>query len=206
MAEISLKANLRTVANKGANKKLRREKRVPGVYYAKTAEPIVIDVAENALNPLIYTAETHLVSLEIEGREPLSCVVKEFQFDPVTDRPVHFDLQGISKDEKVQVEVPVVITGTAVGIKNGGLLQHSVHKLEVECLAIHMPEHIVIDVKKLELGAAIHVGDLKYDNLTFITPAETAIVSVVHQRAEEKTDEEKTAEPEIIKKGKTEEA
>ncbi|MGE5400488.1 MAG: 50S ribosomal protein L25 [Ignavibacteriales bacterium] len=205
MAEIILNAKERQKKNKGANKQLRREGLVPGVYYSKTEQPILIEVAEIALKPLIYTSEAHIVSLKVGDKDALTCVLKDVQFDPVTDRIVHIDLQGITTNEKLEIEVPILFVGNPVGIKQGGVLQQSLHKLDIECLPKDMPEHLVINVEKLKLGDSIHVADLKFDNVDILNAADTVVVAVVAPRAEKETAEgAELAEPEVITKGKTE--
>lgn len=201
MAEIILNAKARESKNKGANRQLRRDGRIPGVYYAKNTEPVLFDVAENSVKPLVYTSETHIVSLQVEGKEPFTCILKEYQMDPVTEKIVHFDLQGVQGNEMLKVEVPVSIVGNAAGIKQGGILQQVLHKLEVECLPMYMPEHLEINVVNLNLGESIHVRDLKFENLTLLNASDAVVISVVTPRTEKEVTAE-AGEPEVIAKGK----
>jgi large subunit ribosomal protein L25 len=208
MEKVVLKANERKEFSKFAVHELRRNGRVPGVYYLKKTQPISVEVAETAINPLVFTAETHLVSLSIEGRGDFDCVMKDVQFDPVTDRVIHFDLLGLTSDEKFQLEVPLQYLGSAIGIKEGGILQQSLHKLEIECLPADIPQHLEIDVTNLKLGHSIHVKDLSFPNISILTPEDTVIASVVHPKIEKEPaaeGAEAAAEPEVIGKGKTEE-
>lgn len=208
MAEISLNASVRTKGNKGDVKKLRRNGKVPGVFYHKQSEPQVIEVTEASLKPLVYTSEAHIVSLKVEGQEDRSCILKDIQFDPVTDRIVHFDLQGITTDEKLEIEVPVVLVGSAAGIKKGGILQANLHKLSIECLPADVPEHIQVDITNLELGSSIHVKDIVSDKFTVLNSEDAVIVSVVAPKVEKEVSPEEAAEaakePEVITKGKAE--
>ncbi|MGE5432338.1 MAG: 50S ribosomal protein L25 [Syntrophomonadaceae bacterium] len=205
MAEIILNAKERQKSNKGANKLLRRQGSVPGVFYAKAQEPVLIEVPELALKPLIYTSEAHMVSLKLGDNEGIACVLKDVQFDPVTDRIVHFDLHGINTSDKMEIEVPILLSGNAAGIKQGGVLQQVLHKLNVECLPKDMPEHLTIKIDGLNLGDSIHVRDLKFDNVEVLNAPDAVVVSVVTPRAEKETAEEgAAAEPEVIAKGKAE--
>lgn len=208
MAEITLNASVRNTARKGDVKKLRRDGKVPGVFYHKSMEPQVIEVTEASLKPLVYTSEAHIVSLEIAGQENRSCILKDIQFDPVTERIVHFDLQGITKDEKLEMEVPVLFVGSAAGIKKGGVLQTSVHKLVIECLPADVPQHIEVDISNLDLGSSIHVEDIKTEKYTILNPEGTVVVSVVAPKVEKEPTPEEQAEtakePEVISKGKAE--
>ena len=118
---------------------------------------------------------------------------------------------GLTKGEKIKLEIPLQLVGTAVGVKEGGVIQHVMHKVEVECLPRNIPEHIVVDVSGLKLGDSFHIGDLNYEDIEFMVPKESLIVQVTHPKVkeeaaptEEVTGEEPT-EPEVIAKGKKEE-
>jgi len=203
MAELTLNANERVTNRKSDNKKLRREGKVPGVLYGKGIDPVSIEVAEGALKPLVFTSEAHIVGLQINENASISCVLKDVQFDPITDRIVHFDLQSVSQDQKIEVEVPVVLVGNAAGIKGGGILEHGAHRLSVKCLAKDLPEHIEVNVEKLNLGEAIHVSDLQLENIEILNSEDTVLAAVVAPKAEVAPAEGAEArEPEVISKGK----
>ena len=209
MSEISIKAKKRILSTKGAVNKLRRNGEVPGIFYSKGVEPIPISVLELSLNPLVYTSETHIVNLEIENDENKKSILKNIQFDPVTDKIVHFDLLGISLDQKIEIEVPISVEGQAKGIKEGGILQQSMHKLSVSCLPGDIPEHITINVANLGVGDSVHVKDLSLPNVEILHNDDVIIVSVVMPRAQAETTAtaiegagEEKMEPEVISKGK----
>ncbi|MFO7446368.1 MAG: 50S ribosomal protein L25 [Ignavibacteriaceae bacterium] len=207
MEKIILNANVRKNFSKSSRSELRKAGRVPGVFYSKHNEPIAIDVTEKSIKPLVFTAETHLIGLQVDGDE-LDCVIKDVQFDPVTDKVVHFDLLGLTKDEKFQLEVPVQFHGSPVGIKEGGILQQTLHKVLVECLPGDIPQHLDIDITNLKLGDSIHAGDLSFENITILNSPETVIVAITHPKTEKEPvagETEAVAEPEVIGKGKAEE-
>ena len=210
MEKSILEAEVRKTGSKQARKIVRKEGKVPGVFYSKRDAPIHLSVSEKALSSLVYTAETHLISLKVNEKE-LDCVIKDIQFDPITDKVVHFDLIGLTTGEKFQLEVPVQLNGTPLGIKEGGIIQHLIHKLEIECLPKDIPQHININISELNIGDAIHVKDLSFENITFLNPKDSVIVSVTHPKVEkepvevEEIAEEEQTEPEVIGKGKTEE-
>ena len=211
MEKTTLKASERKEITKSAKNKIRNQGRIPGVFYIKNSAPIHIEVTDQAINPLVFTSKTHLISLELEGHEEQECIIKDVQFDPVTDRVIHFDLLGLTKGEKIILDIPVQLVGTPVGVKEGGIIQHIRHKLEVECLPRNIPEVITIDVAGLKLGDSIHIGDLQLEDIEFIEPKEAMIVQVTHPKireeaapTEEGAEEEQT-EPEVIGKGKAEE-
>lgn len=209
MEKVILKANVREANNKSFRNNLRNSGRVLGVYYSKHGKPISIDVLDKTINPLIYTTETHLISLQIEGQQDLDCVIKDVQFDPLTDKVVHFDLLGLTSGETFQFEVPIKFNGNPVGIKEGGVLQTFLHKLDIECLPANIPQHIDLDIQDLKIGDSIHIKDLSLENITVLNPEETVIISVTHPKAEKEEvveeEEESAAEPEVIGKETTEE-
>ena len=211
MEKTKLKAAERKDFTKSRTKKIRREGLIPGVFYSKNNKPIHIDVVDRAINPLVFTAKTHLISLELEGHEEYECIIKDIQFDPVTDKVIHFDLLGLTKGEKIKLEIPVQLVGSPIGVKEGGVIQHVMHKIEVECLPRNIPEHISVDISGLNLNDSIHIRDLKYEDIEFIDSPESMIVQVTHAKIKEEAAPvaeavvEETAEPEVISKGKKEE-
>jgi len=208
MSEITIKAKRRTISTKSAVNQLRRKGEVPGIFYSKGVDPIPLSLPELSLKPLVYTSETHIVNLKIDETEERKSILKSVQFDPVTDRITHFDLLGISLDQEIEIEVPVALEGQAKGVKEGGVVQHTMHKLTVSCLPGNIPEHITINISDLGMGDSIHVGDLKIENVKFLQNDDVIIVSVVAPRAVQEpttseTATETPAEPEVIGKGKT---
>ena len=212
MEKVIVEANERKTINKRSRNSLRNEGRVPGVLYGSRMEPIPIDVTRLVINPLVFTAKTNLISLKLNGHDEYECVIKDVQFDPVTDEVLHFDLIGLTRGEKIQLEVPLKLLGNAVGVKEGGLLQESMHKLSIECLPKDIPQSLELDVTELNIGDSIHVSDLNFENITILNPEDTIVVSVVLpkveieveevEEGEEFAEEEGAAEPEVIGKGK----
>jgi large subunit ribosomal protein L25 len=212
METTKIKASERKDFSKSETRRIRNEGYIPGVFYSKNYQPIHINVADKAINPLVFTAKTHLISLQLEGHDEYECIIKDVQFDPVTDKLIHFDLLGLTKGEKIILEIPVRLMGTPVGVKEGGIIQHVMHKIEVECLPRNIPEHIVIDISDLKLGDSIHISDLNYEDIEFTDPKESMIVQVTHAKIKEEVAPaaeavvgEEPAEPEVISKGKQEE-
>jgi large subunit ribosomal protein L25 len=212
METTKIKASERKDFSKSETRRIRNEGYIPGVFYSKNNQPIHINVADKAINPLVFTAKTHLISLQLEGHDEYECIIKDVQFDPVTDKLIHFDLLGLTKGEKIILEIPVRLMGTPVGVKEGGIIQHVMHKIEVECLPRNIPEHIVIDISDLKLGDSIHISDLNYEDIEFTDPKESMIVQVTHAKIKEEVAPaaeavvgEEPAEPEVISKGKQEE-
>lgn len=208
MKKIVLSASKRITGNKSVINQARKSGKIPGIFYSAHHEPLSIEVAENTINPLVFTSKTHLIGLEIEGKEESECILKDIQFDPVTDRVIHFDLIGLTKGETIEIEVPVKLIGIAVGIKDGGILQQVLHKIQVECLPKDIPDHIEIEVTNLKIGDSVHVKDLQMEGVKFTTLSDSVVVSVTHPKVEKEPVVGETAEitePEVINKGKVEE-
>lgn len=209
MEKVLIEAQKREKIDKASRSALRKEGKVPAIFYSKHHEPLPVQVSERAIHPLVFTAKTHLITLNVEGHEELECIIKDVQFDPTTEKIVHIDLLGLKKGEKIEIVVPVQLIGSPIGIKEGGVLQHTLHKLDIECLPSDIPEHIEIDVTNLKLGQAIHISDLKYDNIVFVNNPEAIVASVVHPKVEKEAapagEGTEPAEPEVISKGKAQE-
>jgi large subunit ribosomal protein L25 len=206
MREVTLQGEVRTQLGKHS-RLLRRQGQVPGIFYLHGEQNIPVVVPEKSLRPLLQTSEAHVINLKLDGGSR-SCILRDVQFDPVTDQPVHFDLQGLKEDEEITLEVPIVVTGgTPVGVRDGGILQQLIHRLEISCLPKYIPEQIEVNVENLKINQFLHVSDLKLDNVTILESETTTIVGVVPPVIEKEPEPgvvpvEEAAEPEVIGKGK----
>lgn len=204
MSEITLKAKKREEYKESTLNQLRKKGIIPGVYYGHGVDNINIAATENDLRPVIYTTESHIINLNFDDKS-LSCILKDVQFHPVSDKPLHFDLIALKEGEEITIEVSVHITGNAPGVKEGGVLQHMLHKLEIQCLPKNIPSHIDVDVSNLNMNDSIKVGDLKLENVTILNEENASVVSVVPPTVEKETPaegEEAPTEPEVISKAK----
>lgn len=208
MHEITLQAQVRTQMGKGT-RSLRRAGQVPGVFYIHGETNIPIAVEEKSLRPLIFTSDTHVINLKFPNSgDDKNCILRDIQFDPVTDRPVHFDLQGLRADEEINIEVPIIITGgTPVGVRDGGVIQHIIHRLKISCLPKYIPQHVEVNAGELKINQFVHVRDLKMENVTVLENPDNTIVGVVPPTIEKEPTPvdalaEAPAEPEVIAKGK----
>ena len=209
MEKVLLEASRRNTQTKSSRKVLRKSGKVPGIFYSKQIEPISIEVSEKSIKPLVFTTETHLISLKVDDNQEFECIIKDVQFDPVTDNIVHFDLVGLVSGETIQLEVPILYIGNPVGVRDGGILQQSLHKLEIECLPKDIPQNFEINISDLKLGDSIHVGDLNFENVKILNLKDIVVVAVAHPKVEKEVVEEavqaEPTEPEVIGKGKAEE-
>ena len=208
MSEVVLNAEVREETGKRA-KATRNEGKVPGVYYSHGEENINIKASMLSLAPLVFGSETRIIDLHLSNGTIRKAILRDVQFDPISDKPIHFDLQGLHEDEKLTIEVPVVLTGgIPVGVRNGGLLQHSIHKIKVSCLPKDIPGKIEIDVANLEMNRAIHVRDLTIPNVTMLENTDAAVVGVIPPTIVKEPEPgvvapgEEVTEPEVVGKGK----
>ncbi len=207
MSEVVLQAEVRSHVGKHI-KALRRSGKIPGEYYSRGEKNIHLAATPLGLKPLIYTSEAHIVSLKLDNGESKTCVLRNVQFDPVSELPIHFDLQGVRADEELTIEVPVMLNGTPKGVKDGGTVQHVMHRLKVSCLPKFIPDHIEVNIAELGINQSIHIRDIKVDNVKILESESSTIVAVVPPTIlKEETPADAAAataiaEPEVIAKGK----
>ncbi|MCO6466134.1 MAG: 50S ribosomal protein L25 [Bradyrhizobiaceae bacterium] len=161
---------------------LRKNGRVPGVYYANNQEPVHFSVPALSLRPVVYTAEAKMVQLEVDGAKGRMCILKDITFDPITDAILHIDLLGVAAGQKITVEIPLHITGQSVGIRNGGVIEHVMHKAHVLVDPTKMPEHIDVDITNLDINQSLHISDLSIPGVEFTEKADSVVVTCVPHR------------------------
>lgn len=158
---LSLSAEARDRAGKGASRALRREGRVPAVIYGMNEEPTLVHVEEKLLNKLLGTGHffNSVVMVEVGGKT-VRTLPKDVEFHPVTDRPLHADFLRVSEHANVHVNVPVVFINEekAPGIKRGGVLNIVRHEVELICDAAEIPDDISVDLTGFDVGDSIHIS------------------------------------------------
>jgi large subunit ribosomal protein L25 len=163
MAEIVLNVEVRERPGSGGARAVRREGKVPGVLYGGKEGPVAIAVRQNEFRKALYTGKLlgHLVTLKY-GKETQQVIAKDVQFDPVTDKPTHFDLYRVEAHQLIRIAVPVRFRNheASPGIKRGGTLNINLHELELTAPADHIPEELSIDLTGLEIGDAVRAGDI----------------------------------------------
>lgn len=202
-----LEAKPRQAEGSRAAKRLRRDGKLPGIVYGhqQDPEPVVIDAHELGL---LLEHGAHLVELQIGGKNQ-PALIKEVQFAYLGTEPVHVDFVRVARDERVTVKVPLEYKGTPVGVNEGGLLEHDMVDLEIECLATEIPDSIRVMLTDLHVGQALHVKELELPaNVKAISPPEAIVCSVRAKKAEVEAvpaaEGEAAAEPEIITRKKEE--
>ncbi len=188
MDAITLDAQPRETGKRAA-KAIRRAEEVPCVLYGQHTDPVHFRVGLLAMRPLIYTAETHVVSLTVGG-EAHEAIVKHIDFHPVTDVPIHADFLALTAGETLDMVIPVVTVGIPLGVKAGGLLSQPLNELEVRCLPKDIPSQIEVNVEALEIGDSVHVSDLEVENVEILTELSRTVVTVTAPRAEEEPEPE----------------
>ncbi len=215
MAQTVLKAKIREKTGKGAARKYRYDGWIPAEFYSAHDENLHLLLNTKDFESIL--AHGHgLFNLEVDGQnKEFQCVIKDLQLDPVQGYVLHADFQGVKVGEKLTLEVPLSLKGTAAGVKSGGILEFVMRELEIECLPKDIPDHLEIDISALNIGDSIRVKDLSFENIRILNEEEETIVLVDHPRLAEEVEEEEEGEellleeepkePELVRSRKKEE-
>ncbi len=180
MKTLEIKGVLRQDLGKKESKDLRKQGIVPCVMYGGEKN-LHFSAHENQFKKLIYTPDVFLVKLEVDG-QVFDAVMQDIQFHPVSDNIIHIDFVQVFPDKKVTVNLPVRLTGSSVGILEGGKLRQRRRYLKVSGLIKDMPDRLEIDLTDLNIGESLKIGDLDYDNLEILDPPRAMVVGVVSSR------------------------
>lgn len=188
--------------------RLRAQGEVPAILYGHQEEVIPLVVSVTSLQGLLRHGAHGLIDLEVDGRKE-SAVIKEMQWDVFGREVLHVDFHRVSRDEQITVDVPIVLKGTAPGVTAGGILEQSMHSIEIRCSAANIQESVVVSLNHLALGESILVKDLELNpGATALADAEQLVVHVLVPQAQEAEEEAAaaSAEPELIRREKEEES
>lgn len=183
MKEIEIAGQKRESLGKKASKALRKEGLVPCVLYGESKDengkPVALSFASpfSELRKLIYTPHIYVVKLNIDG-EAHTAIMKEIQFHPVTDAPLHVDFYEVNDQKPITIGIPVKLNGLAQGVRDGGRMNLSIRKIAVTAPYQQIPEHLDIDVTALKLGKSIKVGELSFEGLEIATSKDVVVCSV----------------------------
>jgi large subunit ribosomal protein L25 len=192
MKSITIEGQLRTENGKKAARQLRSQGLVPGVIYGGQEE-VNFYAPASAFKPLVYTQDFQFAEVSINGKT-YKCILKELQFDKVTDLLTHVDLLELVEDKNVIATIPLKFTGTSAGVKAGGKLVTKMKALKVKTLPKYLKESIEVDLTNLELNGNIRVEDVQVENYEVMNSPRIPIASVVMTRQlkqEEAKDEKK---------------
>ena len=195
--QLTLPAEARDRAGKGASRALRREGRVPAVVYGEKQEPLSIHVEEKLLSKMLSTGHfmNSVVMVDFQGK-PQRTLPKAVDFHPVTSRPIHVDFLRIGEHTKVHVGVPMRFDNEeeSPGLKKGGVLNVVVHELEIICDAASIPNEIHVSLEGLEIGDSVHISDVKLpDGVEPANKDEDFTVATIVAPSAMKAEEEETA-------------
>jgi len=190
MAEVTLKVKRRETG-KQIGKQYRNSGQVPGVYYIKGEEAIPVLSDPMSLRPIIYTQQTKIVNLEIEGEDIRKCVIKDVVMHPVTEQITHFDLMGLKDDQKITVQVPFKFVGKSPGVMSGGVFGTVMYKTKIKCLPADLPEFLEIDISSLAVGSSAYLDPIreKYPNIEFAIKGNAVVCTVSRPRVETEVEE-----------------
>ena len=176
MKSVSISAEKRVDLGKKEAKALRAAGKVPCVVYG--GENIQHFAAtEIAFNNLVYTPNVYTVAIDIEGNT-VNALIKDIQFHPVTDKIIHVDFIELTPGKEVNTEIPVVISGSAIGVRNGGKLRKTLRKLSVRSTPENLPDAITLDITDMKIGQKIYVRDIDADNFDILTSGNAVVVAV----------------------------
>jgi len=179
--ETKLQAETRDETGKGVARRLRADGRVPAVLYGQGVEPVALSVDAREMFHILHGAAgaNALVDLAVDGEDHL-VLAREIQRDHIHNTLIHIDFLAVSRTQTITANVPVVETGEAAGVKEGGVVEHHLREVSVECFPQDVPDQIQIDISALELGDMVHVSDLAApDGVTILTSPEDAVLSII---------------------------
>jgi large subunit ribosomal protein L25 len=211
MSELTIEVQKRDKTGKGPNRRARSGGLIPAVVYGGGKDSVSIQIDRKSMLDLMKKAGSenpiYLLKLTDSGSER-HAMIREVQVDPVSRQVLHIDFQRVMMDQKVRVQVPVELVGVAYGVKTqGGVLDFVTREVQVECLPGDIPKQIELDVTDIHASHHAEARDLKLPaGVTLLDEPDKVIVSITHAKAEEAEGAAERPEPEVIKKGKTDEA
>ena len=201
MKSITINGSKRESVGKVATKALRNADKVPCVLYGGE-NPLHFSANELDFSKLVYTPNAHTVVLDINGDQKINAILQDIQFHPVSDKILHVDFYQLSDDKEVNMEIPVIIEGSAPGVMlEGGTLEISKRKLKVRALPKNLPDFINVDISSLKLGNKITTAELESEDFTILHPDNTVVCKVRTSRASMSIEEEEELEGEATEEG-----
>lgn len=180
MKTITIEGQLRTETGKKATRQLRSQGLVPGVIYGGTQE-IAFAAPVLAFKSIVYTPDFQLADIKVDGKN-YKCILKDIQFDKVTDQLSHLDFLELVQDKAIIATIPIKFSGASQGVKDGGRLITKVKSLKIKTLPQHLKENIEVDITELQLNGNIRVEDVKEPNYEILNSPRIPIASVVMTR------------------------
>ena len=180
MKTITIEGQLRTEIGKGATRQLRSQDKVPGVIYGGAKE-INFSAPAMAFKSLVYTPDFQFAEIKLNG-DTYRCILKDLQFDKVTDKLIHVDLLELVEDKKVIASIPLKFVGSPVGVKDGGKLHIKMKALKVKTYPKYLRENISVNIDNLELNGNVRVEDVQVENYEIMNSPRIPVASVTLTR------------------------
>jgi large subunit ribosomal protein L25 len=211
-----LEAQPRAAGNKNDARRVRRDGKIPAVLYGAGKQATAVSLDPRQVSRILHSASGHntIFDLTLDGGERTKAMIVDWQYEPIKGSLLHIDLKRVAMDQKLRVQVPIVLKGEAAGVKQeGGILEQLLREVEIECLPTDIPSSIEADVSHLIHGMVLRVSDLPHAaNLKFLSDANRPVAHVISVKEEVAPTPEAVAaeaaavpaEPEVIKKGKQE--
>ncbi len=191
--------NVEVRQNRGTReaRRLRRNGKIPAVLYGHGQESVSLTVGQDELAAVL---RHHSRLLDLKGGVSESALIREMQWDVFGIEVLHVDFARVSADERIEVQVSVELRGTAAGVNDGGVIEHLLHEVTIECLAIAIPDRIQVRINQLNKGDAITVGQLELpEGVKMLSDPEDIVVQCTEAAGEDELElHGETAEPEII--------
>ena len=199
--EFSLEVSKREISNKGNIKSIRREDKVPGIFYSHDSKSSIPFSIERKTLKEAHQSGARIFNITVGGKKR-TVIFKSVQYHPITDQAIHVDLYGVKMDQMVAVNVELKLIGSAIGITEGGILVPGLNELSIECLPMNIPEFLEVDVSNLELGNSFRVENLTLDDtINILSSPDQIIASVTHPMAEVETVTPEEDEEEFMDEG-----
>jgi large subunit ribosomal protein L25 len=193
--------------NKNHARRVRVQGLIPAVVYGAGKESVAITVDPKVIFKILYFSEgghNTIFDLNIEGASAQKVMIVDWQTEPLKGKLLHADFKRIAMDKAMKLSVAVRLTGTSVGVKNGGILGQVMHEVHIECLPDNIPDHIDVDISNLEINQGIHISDLPHnDKIKFLDEEDALVAHVTVAKEEAASEVAAVTEPEVAKKGKT---
>jgi large subunit ribosomal protein L25 len=214
IAEIEVAAQPRKAGGKNDARRVRKTGMIPAAVYGAGKDPLAVAVDPKAVNKILRSEAGHntIFDLAVNGGAEKVMIV-DWQYEPLKGHLLHVDLKRIAMDQVLRVSVPVILKGTPEGVKTeGGILEQLIREVEIECLPADIPAGITVDVSNLKFGENLRVSDLAHDDkIKFLTDEDQMVAHITHVKEEVVATPDAVAaeagttpaEPEVIKKGKT---
>ena len=182
MKSVSINGIARVDLGKKFAKQLRKEENVPCVIYGGKEGPTHFYAHSNEFRSIVYTPSVYLIDITIEEKI-CKVIMGDIQFHPVTDKILHIDFLRVFDDQAVRINVPVNISGNAIGVRNGGRLAINMRRVLIESLPANLPETIELDITNIKIGQSIRIKDITLENVHFLNNSDDVVVAVKTARA-----------------------